>query len=146
MIVCPASLVYNWGAEFAKFAPSFNAVVVAGTKAERRTAIGRAFRADEPTVLITSYDLLRRDVDDYTANEQRFNVMALDEAQYIKNHTTKIAKAVKAVAADHRFALTGTPIENRLSELWSIFDFLMPGLLGSYLRPCCHLQPGCLAH
>ena len=60
--------------------------------------------------------------------------MALDEAQYIKNHTTKIAKAVKAVAADHRFALTGTPIENRLSELWSIFDFLMPGLLGSYKR------------
>lgn len=134
LIVCPASLVYNWGAEFAKFAPSFNAVVVAGTKAERRTAIGRAFRADEPTVLITSYDLLRRDVDDYTANEQHFNVMALDEAQYIKNHTTKIAKAVKAVAADHRFALTGTPIENRLSELWSIFDFLMPGLLGSYKR------------
>ena len=120
--------------DFTKFAPSFNAVVVAGTKAERRTAIGRAFRADEPTVLITSYDLLRRDVDDYTANEQRFNVMALDEAQYIKNHTTKIAKAVKAVAADHRFALTGTPIENRLSELWSIFDFLMPGLLGSYKR------------
>lgn len=134
LIVCPASLVYNWGAEFTKFAPSFNAVVVAGTKAERRTAIGRAFRADEPTVLITSYDLLRRDVDDYTANEQRFNVMALDEAQYIKNHTTKIAKAVKVVAADHRFALTGTPIENRLSELWSIFDFLMPGLLGSYKR------------
>lgn len=134
LIVCPASLVYNWGAEFTKFAPSFNAVVVAGTKAERRTAIGRAFRADEPTVLITSYDLLRRDVDDYTANEQRFNVMALDEAQYIKNHTTKIAKAVKAVATDHRFALTGTPIENRLSELWSIFDFLMPGLLGSYKR------------
>ena len=134
LIVCPASLVYNWGAEFTKFAPSFNAVVVAGTKAERRTAIGRAFRADEPTVLITSYDLLRRDVDDYTANEQRFNVMALDEAQYIKNHTTKIAKAVKAVAADHRFALTGTPIENRLSELWSIFDFLMPGLLGPYAR------------
>lgn len=104
------------------------------TKSERRTAIGRAFRADEPTVLITSYDLLRRDVDDYTADERRFNVMALDEAQYIKNHTTKIAKAAKAVAADHRFALTGTPIENRLSELWSIFDFLMPGLLGTYKR------------
>ena len=134
LIVCPASLVYNWAAEFAKFAPSCNAMVVAGTKSERRTAIGRAFRADEPTVLITSYDLLRRDVDDYTADERRFNVMALDEAQYIKNHTTKIAKAAKAVAADHRFALTGTPIENRLSELWSIFDFLMPGLLGTYKR------------
>ena len=60
--------------------------------------------------------------------------MAIDEAQYIKNHTTKVAKAVKRLRAEHRFALTGTPIENRLSELWSIFDFLMPGLLGSYAR------------
>ncbi|KAB7789169.1 DEAD/DEAH box helicase [Bifidobacterium cebidarum] len=147
LIVCPASLVYNWAAEFAKFAPSFNAVVVAGTKTERRNAIARAFHADEPTVLITSYDLLRRDVEEYTADDSgSINqgsgadgtrccaIMALDEAQYIKNHTTKIAKAVKSVAADHRFALTGTPIENRLSELWSIFDFLMPGLLGSYKR------------
>lgn len=138
LIVCPASLVYNWAAEFAKFAPSFNAVVVAGTKTERRNAIARAFHADEPTVLITSYDLLRRDVDDYTADDEdgprQCEIMALDEAQYIKNHVTKIAKAVKSVAAAHRFALTGTPIENRLSELWSIFDFLMPGLLGSYKR------------
>ena len=134
LIVCPASLVYNWANEFAKFAPGFNAVVVAGSKAERRAAIARAFVADEPTVLITSYDLLRRDVDDYRADERRFDVMTLDEAQYIKNHTTKIAKAVKSVDAEHRFALTGTPIENRLSELWSIFDFLMPGLLGSYKR------------
>ncbi|PJM77993.1 DEAD/DEAH box helicase [Bifidobacterium felsineum] len=147
LIVCPASLVYNWAAEFAKFAPSFNAVVVAGTKTERRNAIARAFHADEPTVLITSYDLLRRDVEEYTADDSGSidqgsgtdgarccAIMALDEAQYIKNHTTKIAKAVKSVAADHRFALTGTPIENRLSELWSIFDFLMPGLLGSYKR------------
>ncbi|MBT1170039.1 DEAD/DEAH box helicase [Bifidobacterium sp. SO4] len=149
LIVCPASLVYNWAAEFAKFAPDLNAVVVAGSKAERRAAIARAFQSDGPTVLITSYDLLRRDVEDYTATEiagggasgsgtgaepRRFMVMALDEAQYIKNHTTKIAKAVKSVAAEHRFALTGTPIENRLSELWSIFDFLMPGLLGSYKR------------
>ncbi len=110
LIVRPVSLVYKMGCRIHQKSPlSFNAVVVAGTKAERRTAIGRAFRADEPTVLITSYDLLRRDVDDYTANEQRFNVMALDEAQYIKNHTTKIAKAVKAVAADHRFALTVRP-------------------------------------
>ena len=134
LIVCPASLVYNWANEFAKFAPSFNAVVVAGSKAERRAAIIHAFAADEPTVLITSYDLLRRDVDDYRAENRQFDIMALDEAQYIKNHTTKIAKAVKSVTAEHRFALTGTPIENRLSELWSIFDFLMPGLLGSYKR------------
>ena len=83
-------------------------------------------------VVITSYDLLRRDVDDYAAC--RFALMALDEAQYIKNHATKLAKAVKQITAEHRFALTGTPIENRLSELWSIFDFLMPGLLGTYTK------------
>ncbi|NMM97353.1 DEAD/DEAH box helicase [Bifidobacterium olomucense] len=145
LIVCPASLVYNWAAEFAKFAPALNAVVVSGSKSERRMAIGRAFQTSEPTVLITSYDLLRRDVDEYvrqtagTTGDQAtelpgFLIMALDEAQYIKNHTTKIAKAVKSVPSKHRFALTGTPIENRLSELWSIFDFLMPGLLGSYKR------------
>lgn len=161
LVVCPASLVYNWAAEFAKFAPDVRAVTVAGTKAERRAAIARytdgvadgehdpagAGAVDDAddadgarstgggtvaTVLITSYDLLRRDVDDY--RDVRFDVMALDEAQVIKNHTTKIAKAVKTVDAAHRFALTGTPIENRLSELWSIFDFLMPGLLGSYKR------------
>ncbi|WP_082440427.1 DEAD/DEAH box helicase [Bifidobacterium aesculapii] len=136
LIVCPASLVYNWAAEFAKFAPGMNAVAVAGTKSERREAIARWAKGGDgtcpPAVLITSYDLLRRDVDDYRG--ARFDVMALDEAQVIKNHTTKIAKAVKSVDAAHRFALTGTPIENRLSELWSIFDFLMPGLLGSYKR------------
>ncbi|TPF86253.1 helicase [Bifidobacterium sp. UTCIF-37] len=130
LIVCPASLVYNWVAEFSKFAPGVDVVAVAGTKAERRDAIARCVGRD--VVLITSYDLLRRDVDDY--GDVRFDVMALDEAQVIKNHTTKIAKAVKAIDAEHRFALTGTPIENRLSELWSIFDFLMPGLLGSYRR------------
>lgn len=138
LIVCPASLVYNWAAEFAKFAPGIDARTVAGSKAERRAAIARAFeerdQAASGVVLITSYDLLRRDVEEYTKPDRRFDVMALDEAQYIKNHTTQVAKAVKAVAADHRFALTGTPIENRLSELWSIFDFLMPGLLGSYKR------------
>ncbi|OZG62721.1 helicase [Bifidobacterium lemurum] len=138
LIVCPASLVYNWAAEFVKFAPGIDARTVAGSKAERRAAIARAFeerpRGASSVVLITSYDLLRRDVEEYTKSGRRFDVMALDEAQYIKNHTTQVAKAVKSVAADHRFALTGTPIENRLSELWSIFDFLMPGLLGSYKR------------
>nr|WP_225431808.1 DEAD/DEAH box helicase [Bifidobacterium platyrrhinorum] len=131
LIVCPASLVYNWAAEFAKFAPGLDAVPVAGTKTERRAAIER-HAGDPSAVLITSYDLLRRDADDYRG--RGFDVMALDEAQVIKNHTTKTAKAVKSIDAAHRFALTGTPIENRLSELWSIFDFLMPGLLGSYKR------------
>ncbi|MDF7641309.1 SNF2-related protein [Bifidobacterium sp. ESL0784] len=225
LIVCPASLVYNWAAECAKFAPELNVQVLAGSKAERRTTLkntkawyeGRkarnqkntdgaqpsfdistddsdllnhnqmlsesdmelqtsnqlvsgerrthklsvsAVRADNPVisasdddgwqsanspqqiddddtaqwvapdVLITSYDLLRRDIDDYDGLE--CYCMTLDEAQYIKNHATKSAHAVRSVSACHRFALTGTPIENRLSELWSIFDFLMPGMLGAY--------------
>ncbi len=140
LIVCPASLVYNWAAECEKFTPDLHVEVVAGTKAQRRKAIaaiaaGNTDGHDEPSapdVVVTSYNLLRRDVDDYKTC--RFALMALDEAQYIKNHATKLAKAVKQVTADHRFALTGTPIENRLSELWSIFDFLMPGLLGSYTQ------------
>ncbi len=147
LIVCPASLVYNWAAECEKFAGDLTVEVIAGTKAQRRKAIATVAAQsqendgattngtttyDGTDVVITSYDLLRRDVDDYAACH--FALMALDEAQYIKNHATKVAKSVKQVTADHRFALTGTPIENRLSELWSIFDFLMPGLLGTYTK------------
>ncbi|OXN00808.1 DEAD/DEAH box helicase [Bifidobacterium vansinderenii] len=129
LIVCPASLVYNWLAECGKFAPGLRAAAVAGTKAARRSMIEAAKRGDYD-VIITSYDLLRRDVADYDGLD--FDVMALDEAQYVKNHATKASRAVRSIHARHRFALTGTPIENRLSELWSIFDFLMPGMLGSY--------------
>ncbi|OZG59158.1 helicase [Bifidobacterium tissieri] len=129
LIVCPASLVYNWLAECGRFAPGLRAVAIAGTKAARRTMIEAAAHG-EYDVVITSYDLLRRDIDDYDGID--FDVMALDEAQYVKNHATKVSRAVRRIGARHRFALTGTPIENRLSELWSIFDFLMPGMLGSY--------------
>ena len=128
LIVCPASLVYNWVAEFAKFAPELNVVAVSGDAKERREL--RSEQGHE--VLITSYDLLRRDVEDYAST--RFWCVVLDEAQYVKNHQTLASKAVKTLDARHRLALTGTPIENRLSELWSIFDFLMPGLLGGYER------------
>lgn len=135
LIVCPASLVYNWIAEFEKFAPGLRAIAVAGSKPERDDILIE-YAGDNPTgtadVLVTSYDLMRRDVEVYQQIE--FSCVALDEAQYIKNHATLAAQAVKSVPSKHRFALTGTPIENRLSELWSIFDFLMPGLLGSYRR------------
>ena len=131
LIVCPASLVYNWAAEFAKFAPDMRIEVVAGSKAKRRAILGDV-NSDGTEVLITSYDLLRRDCDLY--DSLHFDCMVIDEAQYIKNQSTKMSKAVKTIEAAHRFALTGTPIENRLSELWSIFDFLMPGMLGSYKR------------
>ena len=81
-------------------------------------------------MLITSYDLLKRDIEYY--EDKEFHYQVIDEGQYIKNHTTAAAKAVKAVKSNVRFALTGTPIENRLSELWSIFDFLIPGYLYGY--------------
>ncbi len=128
LIVCPASLVYNWLAEFERFAPQMDVVAVVGNADERRRI--RSERGHE--VLVTSYDLLRRDIEDYA--ELQLWCAVLDEAQYIKNHQTLAARSVKALQVRHRFALTGTPVENRLSELWSIFDFLMPGLLGGYDR------------
>lgn len=133
LIVCPASLVYNWLAEFERFAPELDVRPVVGMKRERAHERQRAFTpAEACDVLITSYDLLRIDADEWAS--RTFYCCALDEAQYIKNHATKTARGVKRLQANHRFALTGTPMENRLSELWSIFDFLMPGLLGSYMR------------
>ena len=136
IIVCPASLVYNWVAEFEKFAPGLRVQVVAGAKEQRQEALAglaqqpAVMPAAAPDVVITSYDLLKRDVEEYAGLQ--FASVTLDEAQYIKNAGTLASRSVKALHAQHRFALTGTPVENRLSELWSIFDFLMPGLLGSY--------------
>ena len=133
LIVCPASLVYNWTAEFERFAPELSVVAVAGGAQERRAARLEAFGGHRRVdVLVTSYDLLRIDIDDWSSH--RLFICALDEAQYIKNPAALTTRAVKSLEADHKFALTGTPMENRLSELWSIFDFLMPGLLGPYAR------------
>lgn len=129
LVICPASLVYNWGHEFSVFAPSIRVLTVAGTAAERQKALSQMRAYD---VIVTSYDLLKRDLPLYL--EQEFCFEVIDEAQYIKNASTQSAKAVKAVRADHRFALTGTPVENRLGELWSIFDYLMPGFLFSYRK------------
>ena len=127
MIVCPASLVFNWGEEFAQFAPKLKVVLISGNQENRNRLISEAEKYD---VLVTSYDLLKRDISNYEGIKFQYEV--IDEAQYIKNHTTEAAKAVKIIAAKHKYALTGTPIENRLSELWSIFDYLMPGFLYSY--------------
>ncbi len=127
LIVCPTSLVYNWQKEIQRFAPELSAVVITGTVSERKEQIRCAQTRD---ILITSYELLRRDISSY-ANCQ-FGYEIIDEAQYIKNQGTKAAKAVKGITAGFKIALTGTPIENRLSELWSIFDYLMPGFLFSY--------------
>lgn len=129
LIVCPASLVYNWKNEIQKFAPELHAVALTGTAKERAHLLAAAKEKD---ILITSYDLLRRDVELY--ENHRFGYEILDEAQYIKNHNTKAARGVKGIRAGFKAALTGTPVENRLSELWSIFDYLMPGFLYSYSR------------
>ena len=127
LIVSPASLVYNWGEEFAKFAPELKVTLVVGNQQERCELIKKYQDSD---VLVTSYDLLKRDIAEY--EEAEFGYQILDEAQYIKNHSTAAAKSVKIIKSRHRYALTGTPIENRLSELWSIFDYLMPGFLYGY--------------
>ena len=127
LVVTPASLVFNWMSEIERFAPGLPATVVTGDVRERKALIKNA---GEREVLITSYDLLKRDLKSYQKLD--FAVQVIDEAQYIKNHGTQVAKAVKEIRSEFRLALTGTPVENRLSELWSIFDFLMPGFLYSY--------------
>lgn len=127
LIVCPTSLAYNWQDEFSKFAPQIATQIISGTPQERADLMQQS--TDVP-VWITTYPLIRKDVDLYKA--QIFDACFIDEAQFIKNPTSLGARAVKAVQAKHRFALTGTPIENTLSELWSIFDFVMPGFFGRY--------------
>lgn len=129
LIVCPSSLVFNWNNEILKFAPTLPAKMVIGTTTERQEILKNAENKD---ILITSYDLLKRDVSYY--EDMQFYCEIIDEAQYIKNYNTMAAKAVKMINAGFKLALTGTPIENRLSELWSIFDYLMPGFLYGYQR------------
>lgn len=129
LIVSPASLVYNWNSEIERFAPDLQVRMIVGTAAKRRELIEGA---GESEVLLTSYDLLKRDAGLYESMPFAFQV--IDEAQYIKNQSTQVAKAVKAIRAGFKLALTGTPVENRLSELWSIFDYLMPGFLYSYQK------------
>lgn len=131
LIVCPASLVYNWKSELERFAPALPVYTAAGNVKEREELLKRV-EARGKGVVITSYDLLRRDILLY--EKMSFACEVIDEAQFIKNHSTQASRAVKQVSAGFRLALTGTPVENRLSELWSIFDFLMPGFLFAYGR------------
>lgn len=124
LIVAPTSLIYNWMSEFEKFAPGVAVVAVNGSKEDREIVIGDIENYD---VIITTYNLLKRDLESYRSIE--FDYCILDEAQNIKNPNSQNAIAVKEINARTRFALTGTPIENSLMELWSIFDFIMPGYL-----------------
>lgn len=124
LVIAPTSVVYNWQDEAKKFAPGMKVVVVSGTPNEREAQLEEGKEAD---LIVTSYALIRRDIELY--KNIRFGYCFLDEAQNIKNYNTQNAKAVKSIQARGRFALTGTPIENSLSELWSIFDFILPGYL-----------------
>ncbi len=126
LIVAPTSLVYNWAAEIDKFTPELTYRIVHGTRPERESAIGNEAQCD---VFITSYATLRRDIDLY--QDMHFSTVILDEAQHVKNESSKVAQSVKKLVASNRFALTGTPMENHLGEFWSIFDFVLPGHLGS---------------
>jgi SNF2 family DNA or RNA helicase len=129
LIVCPTSLLYNWKEEFAKFNPKFRVMVVDGIPSNRKKLIEQMGDFD---VLVTSYTLLQKDIESY--KNTHFTYVILDEAQHIKNRGTRNARSVKMVKAEHRLILSGTPIENSLDELWSLFDFLMPSFLGSYDR------------
>lgn len=124
LIVAPTSLIYNWLNEAEKFVPSLKVKVITGSKELRKSMIDDIENVD---ILITSYTMIRNDVEHYKKID--LNAFILDEAQHIKNYNSKTAKTIKKLNSKHRFALTGTPIENSLSELWSIFDFLMPGYL-----------------
>ena len=126
LIVAPSALTYNWLSEINKFTPNAKTIIVDGAKEDREKLIQTI---SEYEFVITSYPLLRRDIAHY--KEFEFSYCFIDEAQHIKNPKTMNARSVKKINAEHKFALTGTPIENSLLELWSIFDFVMPGYLYS---------------
>ena len=124
LIVAPTSLIYNWSSEIEKFAPSIKYTVVNGSKDERIKILDNIEKYD---VIITTYNLIKRDLDEY--EKLQFDYCFIDEAQYIKNSHSQNSLSVKKIKSYRKFALTGTPVENSLMELWSIFDFIMPGYL-----------------
>lgn len=131
IVICPSSLTLNWQNESQKFTNKLKTIVIRGNAQERKEQIKNIGKYD---LVITSYDLLKRDVEAYKENKYVFRFAITDEAQYLKNSNTQNAKAVKEIVADTRYALTGTPIENSLAELWSIFDYIMPGYLFTYKK------------
>jgi len=124
LVVCPTSLVTNWQREAARFTPHLRTLNLTGADRAQKFAARGEF-----DLLVTSYAILRRDVEMYRAAE--FSLVILDEAQHIKNRGSQNAQAAKALRSERRLVLTGTPLENSVLDLWSIFDFLMPGYLGT---------------
>jgi len=125
LIVCPTSIVENWAEECARFVPDLKVLTVTGQDREEKWSA-----VEKHDLAVTSYALLRRDIERAIGIE--FSVAVLDEAQHIKNRSTQNALAAKRLRARHRLVLTGTPVENSVSDLWSIMDFLMPGYLGGH--------------
>ncbi len=122
LVVCPTSVVFNWESEIQKFTPELSCLKLSGV--DRKNLFDKIPEYD---IVITSYALIRRDIEDL--KDIKFRYVILDESQNIKNAMSQTAQSVKMLNADHKLALSGTPIENRLEELWSVFDFLMPGFL-----------------
>lgn len=131
LVVCPSSLCLNWQNEIEKFTQGVTSEVIHGSLQDRMRKIAEI---NNYNIVITSYELLKRDIDEYKKYNYKFKYIIADEAQYIKNNNTQNAKVIKDIISETRFALTGTPIENSLSELWSIFDFIMPGYLFRYRK------------
>ena len=127
LVVAPASVVYVWQDEIDKFMPNLKKVILTGTPDQRKKILDDAENYD---VIIANYHIVRNDLDMLELLE--FSLVVLDEAQMIKNPQAKVSLAVKRLNSEKRLALSGTPVENRLTDLWSIFDFLIPGFLGSY--------------
>lgn len=124
LVICPTSLVFNWAAEAGRFTPDLRVLVWSGPDRQRH-----ADRIAQSDLVITSYALIRRDLEVH--RNAGYDTVILDEAQHIKNRETQNARAVKAIRSEHRLVLTGTPLENSVLDLWSLYDFLMPGYLGS---------------
>jgi len=126
LVICPPTITGHWQQEIATYAPFLKALLYVGNPSERQR-----FRKQIPDVdiVITSYDICRNDTD--LICEYNYNYCALDEGHIIKNAKAKVTMAVKRVMANHRLILSGTPVQNNVLELWSLFDFLMPGFLGT---------------
>lgn len=143
LIIAPKTLLHNWEQEVIKFAPHLKTILIDGAQSERKSKIAKARKYD---LIITSYPALQRDIEIYEQYKLCFNYCVLDEAQYVKNPHTKSSHIVRRVKSDYRLVLTGTPLENGVLELWSQFDFLMPGFLGHYAHFQKHIGNPIMKH
>ncbi|MER1984364.1 MAG: DEAD/DEAH box helicase [Solibacillus sp.] len=132
LIVCPTSVVGNWQKEIARFAPSLNVHTHYGSKRLKEDELLQFIKQEKPHILLSTYGMVTQDVD--TLERIDWSIVALDEAQNIKNIHTQQSRSVRRLRGEHHIALTGTPVENRLSELWAIFDFIHKGYLGSFTK------------